>query len=213
MKPEELEAKFKTLENKSKKLLKKVKTLQDIEEIKKLQKIYGYYIEHWQGEEIVALFSDEPDTSVELGIGFFGGKESIRRIFCRFGKSAPPEFLHAFPQLSGVVHIDRGGRTAKGRWYGFGLLVIFVGGKPTAIVSNGIYENEYIKEGGKWKFKKLKFYLTIHSPFKEGWVKSPLPPGWPANATTRGDLPSTTLKPYPSGYIVPTHFKHPITGK
>jgi hypothetical protein len=213
MKLEELEAKYRTLKRDYNKLQKSVRVLEDIEEIKKLQRIYGYYIEHWQYEEIMALFSNDPDVSVEVGAGYWGGTESIKRFFGRYGKSAPAEFLHALMQLSGVVDIDAGGKTAKGRWYGFGPLAVKIGGKTTAILNNGIYENEYVKEGGKWKFKKLKFYLTFFSPFEDGWVKTPTPPGWPDNSINKPDRPSTTRLPYPSGFIVPTHFKHPITGK
>ena len=36
----------------------KVRILDDIEAIKKLQRSYGYYIEHWMYEEIVDCFSD-----------------------------------------------------------------------------------------------------------------------------------------------------------
>jgi hypothetical protein len=57
MKIEELEAKVKTLEN-------KIRTLEDIEEIKKLQRAYGYYLEHWMAEDIIDCFADGPDTSL-----------------------------------------------------------------------------------------------------------------------------------------------------
>ena len=43
---EELEGKVKVLEE-------KVRTLEDIEEIKKLQRAYGFYLEHWMAEDII----------------------------------------------------------------------------------------------------------------------------------------------------------------
>ena len=49
----ELEAKVKVME-------KDLRILQDMEEIKKLQRAYGYYLEHWMAEEIIPLFSDNP---------------------------------------------------------------------------------------------------------------------------------------------------------
>ena len=54
------------------------------------------------------------------------GQEGIKQFFLR-GKK-PPEFLHGLMQLSGIVDVDPGGKTAKGRWYGFG---------PHAIPSRG----------------------------------------------------------------------------
>ncbi|MFC1942473.1 nuclear transport factor 2 family protein [Chloroflexota bacterium] len=213
MKLEELEAKYIELEENYKRLQSSVRVLQDVEEIKRLQRMYGYYIEHWQRDEIIALFSNDPDTTVEIGAGYFHGKESIERLFGRFGKQAPPEFLHMLSQICPVVDVDPDGKTASGRWYGFGCLSVDLQGKTSPILNTGIYENEYVKEDGKWKFKTLRFYLTFFSPFEDGWVKSPIPPGWPANSELKPDRESSTRKPYPSGFIVPYHYKHPITGK
>ena len=50
MKTTELEARIKALEVRQ-------QATDDIEAIKKLQQTYGFYIEHWQEEEIVELFS------------------------------------------------------------------------------------------------------------------------------------------------------------
>jgi len=195
MAQQELEKRLKTLED-------SVRTIQDMEEIKQLQKIYGYYLEHWQGEQIIDLFSDAPDTSVELFKGVYLGKDGVKRCFS--GRKVPPEELHALMQLSGVVDVDPGGKTAKGRWYGFGCLAVPRDGVIRATFESGIYENEYVKEGGKWKFKKLHWNRTFGTPYEDGWVKTPvLEPPKPDRINTA----------YPSGYIVPYHYKHPITGK
>ena len=57
MKIEELEARLKVLEDKNRKL-------EDVEEIKKLQRIYGYYVERGHLDEVADLFSDRPDVSL-----------------------------------------------------------------------------------------------------------------------------------------------------
>ncbi len=59
MATQELEARIKKLEY-------EVKRLNDVEEIKKLQRIYGYYLEHWECDNMVDLFSDAPDTTAEV---------------------------------------------------------------------------------------------------------------------------------------------------
>ena len=58
MNVEALEARVKELEN-------QLRTVQDIQEIEKLQRIYGYYLEHWMAKEIVDLFADGPDVGLE----------------------------------------------------------------------------------------------------------------------------------------------------
>ena len=202
MKLEELEERLKTLED-------SVRTFQDIEEIKKLQRIYGYYLEHWQWEEIIDLFSDQTE-SVEVGdLGVFLGKEGVRRCFRR--DHVPPEFLHVMMQVSGVVDVDPGGKTAKGRWYGFGLEALPIEGVVRPMFSSGIYENEYVKEDGKWKFKRLHWFRIFLAPFEDGWVKTPSLDI--RQHRPKADLPPTANKPYPSGYVFPFHYKHPITGK
>ena len=202
MKLEELERRLKILED-------SVRALQDIEEIKKLQRIYGYYLEHWQWENIIDLFSDQTE-SVEVGdLGVFLRKEGVKKCFRR--ETVPPEFLHVMMQLSGVVDVDPAGKTAKGRWYGFGLEALPLEGVVRPMLSSGIYENEYVKEAGKWKFKKLHWFRIFLAPYEDGWVKTPVLDI--RQHRPKADRPPTANKPYPSGYVFPFHYKHPITGK
>jgi DNA-binding protein H-NS len=64
MKQIEMETKLKKLEKTVKALKKETQAQADIESIKKLQRAYGYYLEHWQEDEIVELFSHNPEVSV-----------------------------------------------------------------------------------------------------------------------------------------------------
>jgi hypothetical protein len=82
MKPEELEVKVKTLSETAANLETRLIKMEDIEAVKKLQRAYGYYLEHWQEEEIMELFSHSSDVSVEINAsGFFKGYEAIKRSF------------------------------------------------------------------------------------------------------------------------------------
>jgi hypothetical protein len=201
------------LEDRVKALEEEVTHLKDIEEIKKLQKIYGYYLERWQTDDIAELFSDTPDTSAEIGgNGVFIGKKSIRKFFARW-QNPDKNFLHVMTQVNDVVDLDEGGKTAKGRWYGLGVLALPIDGVTRAIFSNGVYEDEYIKENGKWKFKKMHWYRIFFTPYEDGWVKTPVIKGKTSTTQEKPDKPTTVYKPYPSGEVTPFHFKHPITGK
>ena len=64
MKSEELETKVKTLAETVKKLEARLQAQEDIEAIKKLQRAYSYYLQHWQEDEIMNLFSKRPDISL-----------------------------------------------------------------------------------------------------------------------------------------------------
>lgn len=209
MEIEELEARLVALEN-------RCRELQDVEEIKKLQRIYGYYVERGQLDQLVELFSDSPDVaygpsySVTVGKDNLRGNFSAESAFWAFGGTKPDDYLHITAPVSGVVDVDEDGKTAKGRWYA---LMYLCNASPGggAVLGVGMYENEYIKEDGKWKILRLQFDDIFLSPYEEGWEKTPklwgrvedLPEGVP------GPPPSKS----PFGEQMPFHYKHPITGK
>jgi hypothetical protein len=206
----ELEARIQALES-------SLRILQDTEDIKKLQRAYGYYMEHWMSQELIDLFSDSPDAMFENYRGKWYGKEGISRHFnTSLGPdSQSPELLHMVIQLSGIVDIEPDGKTAKGRWYSLGMIAMPAGGGVRQNFIIGSYENVYIKENGKWKIKILQFNRTLGFPPGQGWVQperiAAIDPNKIHNIVPDGER---TIDPvYPSGYIPPFHFKHPVTGK
>jgi len=216
VKIEMLEARIQSLGD----LEAKIQILEDIEEIKKLQRAYGYYLEHMMVEDILDLFADGEDSEIWVTAGKFKGKEAISRLYRYIRESFPgPEFLHQLMQLSGIVHVNPDGLTAKGRWYGFGAQALpLKGGKINPGWMNGIYETDYVKQGRKWKIKKLRWCMT----FRASWTNSFIDP------SIRDDSPmdrpqndNSVLKPmrtpeetrYPSGFICPFHFENPVSGR
>jgi hypothetical protein len=164
-------------------------------------------------QEVIDLFSDSPQISLHLAVGTFLGRTGIKRYF----KHNKPdnEFLHQMMQLSGIVDVEPDGNTAKGRWYGFGAIALPGEKGVRQNFMCGIYTVDYIKEKGIWKFFKLQFDYVYSAKPLEGWVK-------PERVATASQGQSFTIKPdtprimksrYPSGYIVPFHFNHPVTGK
>ena len=49
-----------------------------------------------------------------------------------------------------------------------------MGGIPRQQWVQGYYENEYVKEGGAWLFKKLHWNVTFFTSFERGWLNVPL---------------------------------------
>jgi hypothetical protein len=203
------------------KLEARLQKLEDVESVKKLQRAYCYYLEHWQEEEILSLFSHSPEVSVELNeTGLYKGWDEVKKSFSfpvhytgySGEKTAPPEFLHLIMPIAGIVDIDQNGQTAKARWYSLFHGALYRGGKLRAMIGAGIWENEYIKEDGIWKFKKLFFNNIFSSPLEDGWVKTPYLPN-PPNQDRPAPGPNTHFATYPSGYIFPYHYKNPVTGK
>jgi hypothetical protein len=218
MDTKELEAMVKTLQKQVRNLQEQNQVLRDIEEIKKLQRAYGYYLENWMTDEVADLFSDRPDTVLLVHAGEFRGKEGVRRFFrARTEKRGQrlPEFFHQVMQLSPVIDVAPDGKTAKGRWYGFGANASPVKDGVFQGWMNGVYENEYIKENGKWKIWKLGWHMYFFAPYFKGWVAAERQcdkyfQHQPPQLNPDGPSPDTF---YPSPFICPFHFKHPVTGE
>jgi hypothetical protein len=211
---------IKDMEKRLKELEKQVAELKDLEAINRLQKSYGYYLEHWLYKDIIDLFADCPDTELNIMAGRYIGKEGVRRYFSAMTEMTQnPEFLHQIMQLSGVVDIDAGGKTAKGRWYGFGSVSLLLGEGVHQLFTDGIYTADYIKKDGKWHIWKLIWNPLYTAPPAKGWTNPErvVPPEnvkklLKGNAI-KPDKPREFESRYPSGYIVPFHYKHPVTGK
>jgi hypothetical protein len=57
-----------------------------------------------------------------------------------------------------VVTLAADGQSAKGRWH----IMAMLGGYGTsASWAGGVYENQYIRENGVWKFKEVRYHLAV----------------------------------------------------
>ncbi len=61
----------------------------------------------------------------------------------------------------------------------------------------GIYENEFVKEDGVWKFRRLHFYRTWKVDYRTGWA---------TRGEGEGQLP-------PSRFTPPFHYRNPVSGR
>ncbi len=225
MNNERLEARVKELEER----VRSLQRLQDIEDIKRLQRAYGYYLVNWLHQELIDCFSTSPKTTLEWPQGTFTGSDAPRRFFGNINKKKDPEFMHQMMQISGIVDIGRDGDSAKGRWWGFGAMAIPAGSMEVPggegvdqSIGCGIYEMEYTREDGVWKILKIKWVPVYSGTLEEGWVRperratskrSPINSrGFPESWRPDGG-PDLVDYTYPSGHILPFHFKHPVTGK
>lgn len=223
---EQLAARLKVLEDKYQKL-------QDVNEIERLQRIYGYYVERGQLDEVADLFSTSPNVATEMSGMTQVGIEGVRKYFSSatpFGVmkpgTKPADYLHITAPITGVVDVDTDGKTAHGRWYAL-MYLNNAGMGGGAVWGVGIYENDYVKEGSKWKIMRLRFDDIFLSTYdKKGWINSmPSFTGAmgkpPAGMTSPAGQQSGTMPPpgrgrstkTPFADLMPYHYKHPVTGK
>ena len=74
-------------------------------------------------------------------------------------------------QLQPIVTVADDGLTANGRWRLF-LMTGVAGSGSGGNWGEGIYENEYVKENGVWKIRKLHWYATFVAPYEGGWLNT-----------------------------------------
>lgn len=188
----------------------RVERLEDQVAIETLQATYGYYFDKGLWDEVAELFAR--DGSFEYGQrGVYIGRDRIRRALLLFGpEGLAPGYLNNHMQLQAVIVVAPDGRTATGRWQGMVQL-----SEPGAngIWGVGIYENEYVKEGGVWKISKLHFYPTAFTDYDKGWMNSAVPMEGQSALFPPDEPPTEVYRAFPAAYIPPFSFRHPVTGK
>lgn len=144
-------------------LQKRVRVLQDIEEIKKMHRNYIFCLSNLQWEEMIDCFAEI--ATVEIAVhGVLGeydigkGKEQIAKILRDvIGKRAleiRPKGGHILIQP--IITVE--GDTAIGQWMMSRYIYdLNTSGGLVPQLSRGLYDCEYVREGGKWKFSYLKW--------------------------------------------------------
>jgi hypothetical protein len=146
---------------------------------------------------------------MEIGLqGVYAGRTSIRRGLGTAGLAEGEINDHV--HLQTIVSVMPDGRTARARGTDIGM----TGSTGSrALWSQSIYENQFVKQGGVWKFKAMHVYPRFIVDAEKGWAKDAQPAPGPSREFPP-DRPSTeTYEIYPKFHIAPLHFDHPVTGR
>jgi len=193
---------------------RQVRELEDKDEIRRVQYMYGYYIDNRMWDEMLELFADDGAT-VEIGErGKYVGKASIRRFYedvlsgGRWGL-VPKEFWNHI-QLQMIITVAPDGQSAKARARGM-VQVSTLPIENQIRWADGPYENTYVKEGGRWKIKDMWWVPAFYAIMKaEGDI-------WFASKPPSEVYPPDEA-PQPADATlgrtwVPFHYPHPVTGE
>jgi hypothetical protein len=213
-----LERKVAALEAKLVQLEQVVGIQTDINAIRKLQYTYGYYLDKGLNTYVVDLFTANQPSAEIGGRGIYRGKDGVRRLYTGIFKRRPqgdgPVYGNALEhmQLQDVIDVAPDRKTAKGRFRAF---VMQVTGYPTNTQEtwqSGIYENEYVKEDGVWKIRRLT-YKQVITCMRLGGCESSFAYMSGASKEFPPDAPSTPYHPFPEVTVIPFHYAHPVTGQ
>ena len=188
----------------------RVERLEDQVAIETLQADYGYYFDKGQWSQVADLFTEK--GSFEYGQrGVYIGRERIRRALLLFGpQGLAPGKLNNHMQLQNVVVVSEDGARATGRWQG---MIMLGQSGQNGVWGVGIYENEYAKVRGKWLISKLHFYPVALADYDAGFMRGALPMEGPSALFPPDRPPSEVYRTFPSNYIPPFSFDHPVTGQ
>jgi acetyl esterase/lipase/ketosteroid isomerase-like protein len=184
--------------------------LQDEQAVENLQRVYGYYFDRAQWDQIADLFAD--DGTLEMGQqGVYVGKQHIRRFLDTLGPQGLSDgILNDHIQLQTRVDIAPDGKTAYCRSRELAMTGTY--GKSGAW-SEGVYENIFVKDQRVWKLRSLHFYPTFITDYDQGWGKSALPAPAASTSVPPDRAPSEVYGIYPKAYVPPYHYRNPVTGK
>jgi SnoaL-like domain len=158
------------LETRMKELETKVQQLNDIEAIRELRCRYHECINEGNNGDIPSLFTEDAD--LDFGhLGKVKGTAGLKKFFGAIG--APPKRPGQPPTYSfvkqfihnHVVHVH--GDTGDGFAYLFATPVH----KGESYVVAARYNDEYVRQDGQWKFKRMDLTAYYMVPLREGWAQ------------------------------------------
>ena len=150
-------------------LARDVDRAESVRAVKQLQRTYAQYSQYGLWNEMADLFSKDAtyifdDESVK-------GRKAIASLLAKQEgggqQGLAPGALHTQIIDHPVVNLSVDGESAKGRWYGFFLLSDSEG---NARIQGGVFENEYVREEGRWRISVHRFYPQYAGPYETGWT-------------------------------------------
>jgi len=149
-------------------LEQQVQRLAAIEDIKNLKRRYAAACDdNYNVEKLAVLFTED---AVWDGAEYGGAttRQGIKDYF-----SSTPEFvkfaLHYV--MNPIIEVD--GDTATGQWLLWQPLVMHEGNQ--AMVLTALYDEEYVRQNGKWLIKHLKLKIKSYAPYNGEFSKLPVP--------------------------------------
>jgi hypothetical protein len=139
-------------------LEKRIKRTEDIEEIKQLQHRYIISLNFTKWDDVVDCFAE--NAMMDLGEGseekgrIIQGKDNIRKVFhehiCKVHTGKEGLFV-----VNPIVSVE--GDKANGTFVSYFMHIKSRGEEPILHWMQGVYESQFIRENGKWKFSVLRW--------------------------------------------------------
>ena len=205
-------ASLEALEKSADALEQRLGRLEDFAQLENLQMRYGYYLATLEWDRLAHLFAS--DGAIEIALrGVYVGRDSVRRSLNLYGEPGVHEGnLHNHMQFQPVIDVAPDGKTAKLRARAFSMMGNY--GK-FGMWMGGIYENQFVKQDGVWKFKHDQVFNTYFAQYDVGWKElQPRPPPGISTTNPPDQPPTVQFEMFPRPTLFPPfHYNNPVTGK
>ena len=189
-------------------LERRILRLEDAAAIENLICAYGYFLDKQQWDRLTDLFAENASMEISLR-GVYVGKQSIRRALELFGpQGTQPGCLHNHMQLQPVIHVSDAGR-AWARSRAFSQLGTYRG---AALWHGAVYESEFVKIAGTWKYQHDHVYTTYFADYERGWALGARAAPKPSDRIPPDRPPTEQYAVFPGRYVPSFHYPHPVTG-
>lgn len=186
--------------------------LEDRNEIERLQYAYGYFVDNRMFREMADLFCDE-GCWIEIGQrGRYYGKERIHNFLLdvlgdgRWGLLKDEVINHVQQQPIITIADDRQHAWSRARAQVQGNSPPDT---PHFLLADGIYENEYVREDGRWKILGITVTMTFYAALERARIWFP---SAPPSEVMPPDAPSQPVVEALGRQFNPWHFRHPVEG-
>jgi len=167
-------------------LARDVGRLESLRQVKDVQRLYAQYSQFGLWSDVAGLFAEK--GRIEWGDRTITGRAAITEWLRRRGpRGLASGGLNTDFIEDPLVNLSVDGDHAEGRWSG---LAFRGDGKGKATIDGGVYENLYVREGGRWKIAALRYFPQYEGDYADGWAN-----------VGDGDLP-----------IIPYHFTPDTAG-
>ncbi len=150
-------------------LARDVERAESVRAVKTLQAAHAQYAQFGLWNEMGALFADQ--GMLDWGDEHVEGRGAIAAFLTRRDGGGRQGLergaIHTEMAASPVVNLSVDGRTAKARW---DTMVLTSDAQGHARLEGGIFENDYVREGGVWKIAHLRFHPQYEGPYETGWT-------------------------------------------
>jgi len=149
-------------------LARDVDRVESLRAVKNLQRRYAQLSQFGQWKAMAALFSAQ--GTLRWGDDTVTGPAAIEAwLKARAGgmDGLAAGSLHTEIIDEPLENLSADGRTARVRWMG----MRFLGdGKGRARIEGGLYENDYVREKGRWRIATLHYHPQYEGDYAAGWT-------------------------------------------